>query len=478
MSGAVGIVSSIAAKDSVLLRRESLLLVLALAVAALFIVALFVGLQREAEFAGERTAAEAVDREVWLSQGDRNPHSAAHFSRYAFRPAAPLALLDPGISDFAGVAVWMEAHYQDPAEFRRAEDSGELSRFMALSPALLFLIAVPLLAFVMLHGSVAGEREDGTLRQLLASGITPRMLFLGKLRAGLVATVPALLGAFAVVAIFVIVTAPQTVDASLALRLGAALVLYLGYLLICIALALAVSALFRTRQTALLAGFGVWVFAVVLLPRLAGDVAGNLYPQEDARALAKSLTAASGAYRADKDRQEQIKQDLLDQYGVATVEDLPINYGAYTLQVGEELAIPEFERFYGELAERHGRQNAVMRWFGLITPYLPAVALSQAVAGTDAYHQSAYLTAAEQHRRQMIRLLNEDYMLNAGEQGREYTGDRTLWERFTNFEHAAPALPLVLAHQGANLALLSWWALAALSAAYALLRRAVLQEGS
>ena len=54
-------------------------------------------IQRASESERDRIAAEATDRETFANQGARNPHSVAHFSRFAFRPTAPLAALDPGI---------------------------------------------------------------------------------------------------------------------------------------------------------------------------------------------------------------------------------------------------------------------------------------------------------------------------------------------------------------------------------------------
>ena len=89
-------IREIASKDLLASRRESLLIVLTAVCLALLIAGAFVGMQRDAEFARERAAAELADRDAWLNQGDRNPHSAAHFSRYAFRASSPLALVDPG----------------------------------------------------------------------------------------------------------------------------------------------------------------------------------------------------------------------------------------------------------------------------------------------------------------------------------------------------------------------------------------------
>jgi ABC-2 type transport system permease protein len=82
--------------------------------------------------------AEAQEAQTWLDQGPRNPHAAAHFSRYAVRPLSALDDVDPGLRAFLGGHVWMEAHLQRPAEARPAEDRVDPSPLGALTPAWAF----------------------------------------------------------------------------------------------------------------------------------------------------------------------------------------------------------------------------------------------------------------------------------------------------------------------------------------------------
>ncbi len=467
---------AIARKETLVLRRESLMKVLLAVTVVLLFASLAAGLQREQVFDKEKTAAERTDKDVWMNQGDRNPHSAAHFSRYAFRPASPLALIDPGTNDFAGLAVWMEAHYQDPAVFRRAEDGGELSRYAQLTPAFLLLTAAPLLIFLTMYGSIAGEREDGTLRQLLAAGVNGREFFAGKFGAGLRLTMAAFALIFLGLAAFALVATPAAVGADAVLRLAALFGVFSVYLAICVAVALGVSALFRTRQAAFLALAGVWALMTVLVPRFAADLGTSLHPQPDAREVSQQLGAASYTYYSDEERQQQIEADLLNAHGVSTLEELPINYGAYRLQVSEELSIPEFERVYDGLDSRYQAQENVGRWFSALTPAITAANLSRGIAGTDRAHQRAFTAAAELHRRDMIKLLNEDYMLNAGDANASYTADAALWEQFEDFDHSLPGLGSVSATYLTDVLLLLAWLAASLCFAYAVVARAVRHE--
>ena len=55
------------------------------------------GAWREAQlYAAQAAQITAAERERWLGQDAKNPHSADHFGLWVFRPSAPLAVLDPG----------------------------------------------------------------------------------------------------------------------------------------------------------------------------------------------------------------------------------------------------------------------------------------------------------------------------------------------------------------------------------------------
>jgi len=468
--------SVIANKDLMILRRESVMKALLAVGVMLLLASLLAGLQRESVYDKERTAAAQTDEAVWMGQGERNPHSAAHFSRYAFRPASPLALIDPGTSDFAGLAVWMEAHYQDPAVFRRAEDGGELSRYTALTPAFLMITAAPLIVFLMLYGSIAGEREDGTLRQLLASGVSGREFFAGKFFAGLRLTLIAFAVVFAALAIFSLVTTPADVSGDTVVRLAGLFVTFSVYLAICVAVAIGASALFRSRQAAFLALAGFWVLMTVLMPRLAADIGTSVHAQPDPRAVTEQLSAASSTYSADEARQREVESGLLEEYGVSSLDELPFNFGAYRLQISEEASLPAFERVYGGLDDVYGSQEGVAKGFSLLTPAIATASLSRGLAGTDRVHQREFTIAAEEHRREMIKMLNEDYRDNAGAKGSAYAADAELWEQFEELDHTLPSLAGVGGAYATDALVLLAWLFAAFIAARALVARAIQRE--
>ena len=420
-------------KDSMVLARDVTTKVVLAGIVLLLLAALAAGLQREAEFEKERTAAAVVDKEVWMEQGERNPHSAAHFSRYAFRPPAPLGLIDPGVDDFAGIAIWMEGHHQNPADFRRAEDAGELSRYTLLSPAFLVLVAGPLLILLLLHDSVAGEREDKTLRQLLATGVTPGAFIGGKLLAALRTILPAFVVLFVILAAVSLYYSPAGERGDTAVRLLVMFISYTLYLSAFAVFAVGASALFRSRRQAFLALAGVWVLVAIVVPRLAAEVGVSLYPQPNTLETTTLLSTISNTYWDDEAMKKELRETLLAEYEVDDLSELPFNFSAYQLQYSEEVADPLFDELYADLRRNYQNQEDVMAMFSLLSPSIAAARLSAGIAGTDRLHQQDFTGAAEKHRRTIVKQLNDDYMLNAGTAGSSYTSDATLWAQIDDF---------------------------------------------
>ncbi|MEO1135450.1 MAG: ABC transporter permease subunit [Pseudomonadota bacterium] len=452
--------------------RSGVFISLAIAMIALLAGAAALSAQRIATFERERHAAEAVDREVWDTQGARNPHSAAHFSRYAFKPVPELVAFDPGVTDYAGLALWMEAHVQNPAVFRRAEDLGDAGRFVDLSPAWILQYIAPLFVFLILFGAIAGEREQGTFRQMVASGVSSTTLLAGKLSgAGLAVGVivfPALL--------FVLFAASFSGGAGVltdvGLRSAGLFAVYVLYSLTLGGVALGVSALFKDKRTALLALVGLWAVSFILAPRVASGLAATAYPEPDAAQLTRDLRSASDAFYADRAYRDRIEREILAEYGVDTIEELPIDYGAYTLQKSEEHAQPLFEAFYARLDDIHKKQEQLLNRFSVIAPVMALEKLSAGLSGSDRLHQKDFVNAVEGHRRVIVKQLNDDLMYNAGEAGYGYTADETLWREIPDFEYASPRFASVASNYTLSALLLAIYAIISLFFAAVALKRA------
>ena len=191
----------------------------------------------------EREDATRMERDNWLNQGQKNAHAAAHYGVYVFKPVAPLSVFDRGLQPFVGNTVYLEAHRQNQAAFLPAQDATSMRRFGDLTAAACLQLLVPLLIILLAFGTLAGERESGTLRQVLSLGVRPTSLVFGK-ALGLGGALALLLLPVAVGGIYAFsgISGMDAAGEESVLRLGLMACAYLLYLGAILAICIAVSA--------------------------------------------------------------------------------------------------------------------------------------------------------------------------------------------------------------------------------------------
>jgi len=450
--------------------REGRLAAVLVVLTVLGVLSVALSLQRAAESERDRLAAEAADRVTFLNQGVRNPHSAAHFSRFAFRPLSPTAALDPGIGPYAGVAVWMEAHRQDPANLRAAEDRVELGRLADLSPAWLLQVLAPLLIIALAFDALAGERERGTWPLLLGSGATARDLIRGKWLALMAVFAPPVV----LLALAQVLAGGAHGGESLLRSIGWALG-HLAYLMVWMLLALAASLRAARARTALIILLAGWALATLIAPRLSIALAQAQAPiptsSEFAAAIKKDLDEGLDGQSPPEVRRAQFQQQLLAEYGVEQVQDLPVSLAGMSLQAAERYGNLVFDRHYGKLTDLYRAQERWRRWGALLGPLASLQQISMLAAGTDMGHHVDFIQQAETQRRDIIEVLNMDQATHGVGLEMRYQADAALWDSVPEFDYRLPSWAALAIRQWPDWLLLAAW----LGAALWLARRTAIQ---
>lgn len=460
----MSITTAIMAKDLRELRRDRRVVVMALLVLALAITALLTAYARISAHEADRAATIAADRVTWEGQGARNPHSAAHFSKWAFKPLTAQAVLDPGITAFAGSAVWMEAHNRNPAVARPIDDQTVILPSGDFSLAWVLQVLMPLLVAVIAASCVARERERGTLRLMLASGVGAASLVRAKL-ASVGAVTLALGGAISLVGVIAAAGAGPIDPA----RLGLWLLAYGAFLAIVAAIAVTVSLHARSSGQALMVLAGLWLFAIVLTPRAAASLAEYAAPAPTGEQFWADVAAAKAAYPSPfAEGMDAFAAKVTAQYGVSRIEDLPVSFGGLQLEEDERLGNQVYDDKFRALFAVYDAQRAVLRWASLVSP-LPALQnISMALSGTDMPHQIAFQEQAESRRRAVVTQLNTDLIENGAGADFDYLAKPELWAEVEDFTFAPPSLGETLAGLWREALILLAW----LAAAMVLVQRA------
>lgn len=463
-------IGTIVRKELTELKRDGRAVGLLAIVALLLLMGLATGISTENAREQSVLQATADDAAVFLAQGEKNPHSAAHFSRMAYKPVAPLAAFDPGVSDYMGQIIWLEGHYQNPAMFRAAEDAPELSRLENFSIAGVLTLILPLLIVLMGYGSIASERERGILRQLIGAGASLPHLLLGKFLviASVAFSVLVLAVVMSTILSFLLLSDSGYTIGDVLMR-GMSLLFVYGLYIVCLAaLTLLVSMLVAEAKTALLLMLGIWVVAVAGLPRLSASIAEQVYPSPPAVTFWEETYAALAANRPEREsaeyvaiEQQVIERALGRELRDGELENLDINQDALRLEVSEVIDGVAFDEAFGELFENYDKQRSLRRILSLASPTIALQHLSRAYSGTDVGAHEHFSIEAERQRNDIVRILNEEMMLKAGDRSFDYLAPADFWAQVPEFEYEHPAVSLAWSDAALDLLILLAWGLMA-----------------
>lgn len=427
--------------------------------------ALVVGSVRAAKEGEQRERAAVENGVTWERQGVVNPHAAAHFGHFAFKPVSPLASLDPGLDRHLGTMVRLEAHRQHAASSLPDGGGFALASFPELSPAFALQVFGPVLLILATYGTFAGEGARRLLRQELGGGVPVARLVAGRYL-GYATVVVGLLLLAGVAGGFVLAVVAAPADDFV--RLGLWLVGAGLYLLSVLGLTLGVSALCRSARMALVLLLGCWAGGVLVLPRIAPAVGRALFPLPSAPELdleaVEAVNERLDGGQPSASRAQRLREMALREYGVSRVEDLPVNLSGFLLEYSEEQSTAVFRAHFAEVFHRYSQQESVQRGLALLSP-LPALrAWSAAMTGTDMSHHRRFLEAAESYRHAFVQALNRDILRHrpaGGAAGPPYAADvAAITAEIGRFSLPPAPLRTVLARAWPDLALLAGWAVA------------------
>lgn len=425
----------------------------------LLVIASITGVNQYQKSSEQYQESKAKERNIWETQGEKNPHSASHYGTYAFKPKFALSLFDYGVTKYTGNTVFIESHNRNEASFSEASDQTSLARFGTLSINFVLLYLFPLIIILIGYNSYTKEIEHGTFTLLKSQGVNPIKLAIGK---WITTFIPIfILTTIIFMAIGLVLSGLENFTYFSWDSLGALFISYIFYYLIITTITLLISMLSKSSGISLVSCLSFWILFSFIAPKIATNIANNKYPypskQEFETRISEDKKKGLDGHNPWNQEAKKLERETLKKYGVDSVSQLPFNYDAYRMQKGEEHEAKVYAKHYAELNKTSENQNNTYKSLAFISPFVPVRFLSMDIANTSYSSHWKFTEAVEKYRVDTQRFLNYNFKDNSKTGDWSYKIDSETFKKLPKFNFTPPTLSEILQQNTQNLAFLLVW---------------------
>lgn len=427
----------------------------------LLIIATITGVNQYQKSTQQYEKSMNIEREVWETQSEKNPHSAAHYGTYAFKPKFALSLFDYGVTQYTGNSIFLEAHNRHEASFSEASDQTSLARFGTLSINFVLIYLFPLLIILIGYNSYTKEVEHQTFTLLKSQGVHPVKLALGKWLATFIPIFVLTAIIFLIVGIVLSNLENLTFFSwSSLLTLFAS---YSVYYLIITTITVLISMWSKSSGMSLVSSLVIWIVFSFITPKIATNFANGSHPypskSEFNARIAEDKKNGLDGHNPWNEAAKKLEQETLEKYGVDSISQLPFNYAGYRMQKGEEHEAKIYEKHYNILNKIALNQNNTYKNLSFLSPFIPVRFLSMDIANTSDNLHWKFTKAAEKYRIKKQEFLNYDIKDNSkfGERGYKMTAEK--FKKLPKFSFTPPTLSEILKENTQNFLFLGLWLL-------------------
>lgn len=418
----------------------------------------YLGIVQNSRQQQQQLAAKEHVRQQWENIDAMNPHSAAHYGSYAFKAINALSSIDEGVNTITGNVLRLEGHVQNEMLYSEASQSLSVSKFGKLKPSLLLQYVIPLLLIFPAFASVSAERESGRLKLLVFQGVSLRQLIFSK---AFSIWLYGLLLLLITIAVQIIANAANTImhDAG---RITLIILSYAAYYYIIVVLAAGISAWLHNNTAALSSLLAIWMLWTIFLPRIWGNTVEKIHPLPSRQAFKAAMRedrskGIDGHNPSDK-REEKLKQKILEEYGVDSVDQLPINFDGIVMQEDEEYGNQVWDKHFGQNYQILQRQKKAYQLSGFLNPFASLQSAGMGLSGSDMLHHLDFLKQAEQYRRHLIKSLNDKHAYGGSRTGDwGWKAERDFYQSIEDFHYEIPSANSVATHYRLDFICLAFW---------------------
>ncbi len=414
------------------LTRNRILYGICIGFTILLLVTVYLGSKHASSQEKLYIAAKEHLRGKWESIKEMNPHGAAHYGTYVFKPTTLLSGLDDGVNSITGNVLKVEGHVQNEIVHSEASQSQAVSKFGKLKSSLLMQYIVPILIIFLAFQSINNEKQTGRLKLLLIQGVNPARFIIAKTLSVWLLGIGLLI---INVAIYLLMNL-QGFNFDTSLRLFLFFCSYAFYYFILTALTIYLSILWQNANLALTSMLGVWILWTIFLPNILMSSIEDWHelPSREVFKSAMKDDRSKGidGHSPSSGRLAALKEKVLEEYGADSLSQLPINFRGIVMQEDEEYGNKVWDKHFGNLRTILKKQKQSYQVAGMINPFISLQNTSKGFAGSDNLHHQNFLVQVEDYRRVFIKTLNDKDAF-----GGSKTGDRS-WKANNEFFRSVP----------------------------------------
>ncbi|NQY04985.1 MAG: DUF3526 domain-containing protein [Flavobacteriaceae bacterium] len=438
--------------------RNRAMLMISFGFIVVLLISVFLGIKQAEEQEKIYQEAKTHLRSQWVSIKEMNPHSAAHYGTYVFKPTNLLSSLDEGVNSVTGNVLRVEGHVQNEIVHSEASQMISVSKFGKLKSSLLLKFIVPLLLIFLAFYSVSSEKQSGRLKLLILQGAKPFYIVLSK-------TIAVWFYGFILLSIVVLSYTLLNLSNSTSetfLRLSLLFLSYAIYYFILIGLTIYFSTRWLRTTIALTSMLGIWMIWSVFLPNILMSSVEKWHPlpsrAEFKTAMIEDRSKGIDGHNPSDARGEELKEKVLKEYGVDSISKLPINFDGIRMQADEDYGNIVWDKHFGNLRKVQKKQKEAFQLGGIVNPFISLQNTSMGFAGNDNLHHQEFLVQVENYRRDLIKALNNEHAFGGSKTGNwGWTANNDFYKSIPDFAYKSVALTSVLSNYVLDIALLLGW---------------------
>ena len=340
-------------------------------------------LQQENQQQSQSDAQKHV-RKQWENLEAMNPHRAAHYGSFAFKPLNILNAMDGGINDITGNVLQLEGHVQNEVIYSEASQALSVSKFGKLKSSLILQYVIPLFLIFLSFGSMSKEKETQRIRLLILQGASIDKLVNAK------SISVWIYGLFLLIVTVTIQSILGSTNPEIFKRLAYILLSYGLYYFIITSLSTYLSATLKDKTSALSSILAIWILWTIFLPKIWGNAVEKVHVLPDRKTFKEDMRAErnqgiDGHNPYDK-RREALKNKYLSDYQVDSLSQLPINFDGIVMQADEEYGNLVWDKHFGSNYSIMQKQKSLYQFSGLLNPFASLQSASMGFCGTDMIH--------------------------------------------------------------------------------------------